>query len=231
MDPHARILALETSGKVASVAIGTGAGEVIGIEGPGIKLFPAMAGLLERAGWPAASLTDVFLSIGPGSFTGLRTAVTIARTLAWSAGVRIVAVPTMDVLARNALAADPPPGHVACLIDAKRSQAFCAAYRLEDGGYTCIHPAELAAPGPFLAGLPRPLAVLGEGLPMHRPVLDAAGVQILPEPLWPGRAEHVLALGRPLADAGRFTPARELVPLYIRRPEMEERWEQRHPGK
>ncbi len=227
MDPHARILALETSGKAASVAIGTGAGEPLGVEGPGARLFPAMAGLLERAGWTAASLTDVFLSIGPGSFTGLRTAVTIARTLAWSTGVRIVAVPTMDVLARNALTADEPPAHLGCLVDAKRNQAFCAAYRLENGAYTCIHPAELATPGPFLAALPRPLAVLGEGVPMHRAVLDAAGVQILPESFWPGRAEHVLTLGRLLADAGAFTPARELVPLYIRRPEMEERWEQR----
>ena len=55
----------------------------------------------------------------------------------------------------------------------------------------------------------------------------AAQRKVLPPELWPGRAEHVFALGIGQARAGRFTPAGDLVPLYIRRPEMEERWEQR----
>jgi hypothetical protein len=43
-----------------------------------------------------------------------------------------------------------------------------------------------------------------------------------------GRAEHVLTLGLQLARAGQYTPAGDLLPLYIRRPEPEEKWEARH---
>ena len=190
--------------------------------------MPAVKELLAGAGWPADTLTDVFVSIGPGSFTGLRIGVSIARTLAWSVGARIVAVPTMEVLARNALAAATPPTLVVPMVDAKRSQVYTAAYRLEGGACVRLLDACLAEPGAFLAGLPRPPAVLGEGVPRHLVAIEAAGAIVLPEALWPGRAEEVLAVGLRMARAGEFTAARELVPHYVRRPEMEERWEQRH---
>ena len=255
------ILALETSGQTGSVAIGTPAGVVAAERLPvdmrhAGELMPAVQRLLQQHAWPADSITDVFLSIGPGSFTGLRIAVSIARTLAWSIKARIVAVPTMHALARNALLieADPPPAHVATIIDAKRAQVFTACYRLEASGQWSVvsgqpsHspldspltprpspleliPACLAEPREFLMTCPKPLAVLGEGIPRHREAIEAAGATILPESLWAGRAENVLAVGLELARAGLFTPARELVPLYIRRPEMEERWEARQKEK
>jgi hypothetical protein len=71
------------------------------------------------------------------------------------------------------------------------------------------------------------LAVLGEGLTIHHDAAAAGGTTILPPELWPGRAEHVFALGIEPARAGAYTPAGDLVPLYVRRPEMEERWEKR----
>ena len=94
MIPHdAHILALETSGQTAGVALGTPAGVVAAERLPvsmrhAGQLMPAVQRLLEQRAWPADSITDVFLSIGPGSFTGLRIAVSIARTLAWSINAR-----------------------------------------------------------------------------------------------------------------------------------------------
>jgi hypothetical protein len=54
-----------------------------------------------------------------------------------------------------------------------------------------------------------------------------SGAVMLPPERWPGRAEHVFALGIQQARAGGYTPPGDLVPRYIRRPEMEERWEKR----
>jgi len=173
----------------------------------------------------------VFLSIGPGSFTGLRIAVSIARTLAWSIGARIVAVPTMRALAQNATLADPIPAYVAMIVDAKRAQVYTACYRIETEKEKPhgveLTSACLAEPKSFLDSCPKPLAVLGEGIPRHREAIESAGATILPEVLWSGRAEHVLSVGLEMAGAGEFTSSRDLVPLYIRRPEMEERWEAR----
>jgi tRNA threonylcarbamoyladenosine biosynthesis protein TsaB len=253
-DSNARILALETSGQTGSVAIGTADGVIAAEQLPvdvrhASELMPAVQRLIAQPGWAADSISDVFISIGPGSFTGLRIAVSVARTLAWSIGARIVAVPTMDALARNALLADPTPAHVAMIVDAKRAQVYTACYRIETAAQAEAPPqtitsaqaeacgslgrcvevigACLAEPREFLSRCPQPVAVLGEGIPRHRAAIEAAGASVLPESLWTGRAQAVLAVGLDKARAGAFTPARELVPLYIRRPEMEERWEAR----
>jgi len=228
-----RILVIETSSRVGSVAIATESDLVRAERLPGLmrhagELMPAIDGMLKQADWPADSLTDAYVSIGPGSFTGLRIAVTVARTLAWSIGARIVAVPTVDGLSRNVLSATPRPEHVAVILDAKQAQVFAAAFTLRNGQYEKVIDAHMAPPADFLARCPRPLAVLGEGIPYHRPAIDAAGVAVLNEDLWCPRAEHVLTIGRILARAGRFTPGGELLPLYIRRPEAEEKWERLH---
>jgi len=235
LDSAARILALETSGQSGSAAIGTSAGVIsaerlpVDVRHAG-ELLPAVQRLLEQQGWRADSITHVFISIGPGSFTGLRIAVSVARTLAWSIGARIVAVPTMHALARNALPAPGPPEQVAPVLDAKRSQVYTACYRLASQQCIELIPACLAEPREFLLRCPKPPAVLGEGIPRHREAIESAGADILPESFWPGRAENVFAVGVEMAVAGEYTEARELVPLYIRRPEMEDRWEARQKG-
>jgi tRNA threonylcarbamoyladenosine biosynthesis protein TsaB len=170
----------------------------------------------------------VFVSIGPGSFTGLRVGVSVARTLAWAVGAKIVAVPTLDSLARNALSVTQPPPNVAVVLDAKGGRAFCAAYRLRDGRYEQVHPAQMAEPEVFLALCSRPLAVLGEGVPSHRQAIIDSGATILDPGLWAARAESVVRVGISLAEAGRYTPGGDLIPLYIRRPDPEEKWERTH---
>ncbi len=221
---------------MGSVALGDGLGRSVSARLSGdmkhtSELLPAVERLLREQNWKADSLTDVFVSIGPGSFTGLRIGVTVARTLGWSVGARIVAVPTLDVIARNALQVDPVPAHVAVILDAKRKQIFTNAFDLTDGRCRPLFDACLANPREFLARCPHPLAVLGEGIDYHREAIADSRVDVLPRESWPARAEHVLTIGLELADAGRFTLPGDLLPLYIRRPEAEEKWEKLHPEK
>jgi tRNA threonylcarbamoyladenosine biosynthesis protein TsaB len=235
MASEQRILAIETSGRHGSAAIGTASGvcaatELTGSMRHAAELMPSIDALLRSQNWAPDSLTDVFVSIGPGSFTGLRIAVTIARTLAWSIGARIVAVPTVDVLAWNALLARPRPEHVAVVLDAKRAQVYAGSFRLDGESCVKITDACLADPAEFLATCPRPLAVLGEGVGYHRTPVDASGATVLAPELWPGRAEHVFALGLELAGREQYTAPGDLLPLYIRRPEAEEKWEKLHPS-
>jgi tRNA threonylcarbamoyladenosine biosynthesis protein TsaB len=231
-----RILVLETSSRQGSAALATGEGIVASVRLPGLmrhagELLPTVEAMLREHGWPADSITDVFLSIGPGSFTGLRVGVTVARTLAWSVGAKIVAVPTVDSLALNALQADPVPRHLAVILDAKQSRVFAAAFELGEGTCQKVIDAHMAEPGEVLGRCPRPLAVLGEGIPHHRQAVESSGATVLPEALWWPRADHLYVVGRQMASAGQHTSAGELLPLYIRRPEAEEKWEKLHgPG-
>jgi tRNA threonylcarbamoyladenosine biosynthesis protein TsaB len=245
MSKPQRILAIETSGRSGSVAIGDESGLMATAELPGqmqhaAELIPTIARLLDEQEWARDSVTDVFVSIGPGSFTGLRIGVSVARTLAWSIGAKIVAVPTVDALALNALDADPAPEHVAVVLDAKRKQIYTAAFerREKKGGgmpkrsagmyYHKNIDAHMTDPLPFLNSLPKPLAVLGEGIDYHKDAIEASGATVLDRSLWPGRAEDVYHVGLQMARADQYTDAGDLLPLYIRRPEAEEKWEQLH---
>ena len=229
----ARILALETSGSVGGIALARGP-ERLALRAlhternHAVELPPAIDALVRQVGWQPEEIDEIHVSAGPGSFTGLRVGITAARTLAWAVGARIVRVPSFEALARNALAAAPRPAHVAVLLDAKRAQVYAAVFALRDGRCETITDACVIRPERLLAQAPRPLAVLGEGIPFHRQAVDNAGVEILPESLWPARAEHVHAVGLERAARKEYTPPRDLVPLYLRRPEAEEKWEQRH---
>lgn len=194
-----------------------------------VELLPTIDSLCRRHGIAPAELAEVYVSGGPGSFTGLRLGITAARTLVWAGcgRVRAVRVPTLDVIAQNCLPASPPPRDLVVLLDAKRGRAYAAAFVLDGPSYRRItEPAEwdLAR---LAATLPSGCAAVGEGIAYHRAAVDRAGLTVLPEPLNRPRAELVQAIGFARAAAGDFDQLVDLLPIYVRRPEAEEVWERR----
>jgi|GEM_PF-162677 len=105
------ILAIETSGRLGSVALA--AGDKLLAEtrfsGPmrhSAEIFPAVTDLLSRFSKKPDQIEQVYISAGPGSFTGLRIAVTFAKTMALANSAQIVAVDTLDCIAANVLATE-----------------------------------------------------------------------------------------------------------------------------
>jgi tRNA threonylcarbamoyladenosine biosynthesis protein TsaB len=231
-----RIIAIETSSRRGSVALAEGPRLIAQAEFAAglqhaVELLPNIDNLLRQAGWPKSSLRLVFVSIGPGSFTGLRVAVTAARHLALALDVRIVAVPSLAVIADNARQVADPPQHLAVLLDAKRGQAYAAQFERAGDGYEMVRPAAVVEVEKWLqdlVGQVGPVAAMGEGVAQHRAAIEKVGAGIFLDEWSLPRAESVHRLGWRLAELGRFTPSNELVPLYLRRPEAEEVWERRH---
>jgi tRNA threonylcarbamoyladenosine biosynthesis protein TsaB len=230
---HPRVLAIETSSALGSVALAAGPHLRLLQTLPTTSkhcqlLMPAISSLCSRAGWQPASLDEIYVSAGPGSFTGLRIAITVARTLALALDLRVVAVPTMQVIAAGAEGLDRPPSHLAVALDAKRQQVYGAVFRYQQGCYVPLVEACLVAPDELVERSPRPAALTGEGLAYHADAFQQFDVPWLPEEYRLPRAEHVHRVGWEMARQGRFTPPNELVPIYIRPPEAEERWSARH---
>jgi tRNA threonylcarbamoyladenosine biosynthesis protein TsaB len=229
---YERIIAVETSGRHGSVALALGdrllEERAFPVQQEHARdLLAVVEALRADQGWPAGQIDQVHVSIGPGSFTGLRVAVAFARALALASRAKIVAVPTLEVIARNCLRLPVPPGRLAVILDAKRGQVYAAVFDLRGGACETIVAPHLAEPAAVLAGRP---AVVGEGVGYHRPAVEASGAEVLDEALSRPKAACVHEIGWRLAKAGQFTPARELTPLYIRRPEAEEVWERRQAG-
>ena len=230
-------LAFETSCAVGSVAIGRGA-EVLETrtltrpKAHAVEFLPTVKALCETHHVEPSSIQRVYVSAGPGSFTGLRIGVTAARMIALGVDARVVAVPTLEVIAQNALEIDPPPPRVAVVLDAKRNCVYTAAFVHHDGAYVPTCDAIEADPFAFLSAQPDDCAVLGEGIAYHRAAIEKSSRPILPQSLYRPRAETVYRLGFERAERGEFSDRRNLVPTYIRPPEAEDVWErkQRHTG-
>lgn len=225
-------LAFETSSALGSIALGRG-GEVLAVRtfsGPrmhAVDFLPTLDALCRAHSVEPGAVAQVYVSAGPGSFTGLRIGITVARMIALAGGARVVAVPTLEVIAQNALKAAELPEQVAVMLDAKRGRVYAAAFVCVDGALvpTC-DPAEVE-PGSFLANRGPACSVLGEGIAYHRGVVEASGLPVLPEPFWSPRAETVYQLGHARAAGGEFDDPRTLVPIYLRPPEAEEKWARR----
>ena len=229
MTQKSLILALETSGRKGSVAIATG--EQILAETAfsapmrhSAEVFPAVCRLLNRFGREPEQIEHIYISIGPGSFTGLRIAVTIAKTMHLANTAKIVAVDTLDVITANTPdyinEKKTPIQQIAAVLDAKRGQFFIAAYQNEQGQWTKILPDCLMTASQFLgrfAQKAQPIWLLGEGLVYYKDKFKADGVRFLDEKYWNPTAAKVHLLGWKLALQGQFANALTLQPTYLQR--------------
>ncbi|HOF17525.1 MAG TPA: tRNA (adenosine(37)-N6)-threonylcarbamoyltransferase complex dimerization subunit type 1 TsaB [Phycisphaerae bacterium] len=223
-------IAIETSCRVGGVALGRG-DELLAVvpfdasARHAVQLVARLDVMLRDADLRAEDLDEVYVSAGPGSFTGLRVGVTVARTLAQaSPRLRCVAVPTAQAVAENAR--DFPWQHLGVVFDSKDDLIYAVQFARRDGRIVPAAEPAVCTVAEFLAAAPRPLTLTGEGLGYHD--LRAEGVTLLDESLRLPTPEGVWRVGRRLADEGQFTEYHHLLPLYTRHPEAVRLWEQRH---
>ena len=222
------VLAIETSGDRGSVALGRDGAVMAArvfesIRRHGADLMPNIADLCKECDIRPEQIGLVCLSIGPGSFTGLRLGVAVARALSLSTGAAIVPVPTLQVIAHNALDLSHPPERLAAFLDAKRNRAYAAAFALKDNSYECVTETLEVDPAEFLRSQPSDIVVTGEGVRVHRAAIESVGCGMLAENLRTARAEWVLKLGHQTFTTNGSTNRRDVVPLYVRLPEPEEK--------
>lgn len=206
-------LGIETATDICSVALLDGSTALLeaSIHVPrshGRRLAALIREAFDHVGREPGSLALVAVSVGPGSYTGLRIGVSTAKGLALATGARLVAVPTLDALAEAA----PAPAHPLVLVlPSRRGEVYAAAVTASG---VPLRPATALALPEADAWLPDgPLAVAGPGADR---LVEAA-----PERLWhrldtvpSGTA--VARLGQRLVVArGAGDPA-AVEPLYLK---------------
>ena len=251
MNQNPLILAIETASRVGSVAIARGGKmykELVfsGQMKHSAEIFTSISALLNIIGRKPYHIEHIYISNGPGSFTGLRIAVACAKTMYLANQTRVVAVDTLDVIASN-MADYLGESHnqkdiigekeacfekIAAILDAKRGQFYIAVYqRLKnkentnygefDSYYEKILPDSLMSASEFLARFANPdnpIGLLGDGLVYHRQTFETKGVCFLDEKYWSPRANKVHLLGWQMALRDEFTDPVNLTPYYLSRP-------------
>ena len=222
------ILATDTSTSINTVAVcrdGAPLAEVIVLAGRrhAERLMALTDTVLRESGLTLHDIDALAVSVGPGSFTGLRIGVSAWKGLALGAHKPLVAVPTLDAIARVAHRND---GWVCPLIDARMKEVYGAIYRFDSGRRTCIVPPRVCPVENLLSELPpesRPFC-LGDGVALYRERISAAvpGACFAENDLAAPRASAVAAEAEALLQACAPTAAALISPVYLRPSQAEQ---------
>lgn len=222
------LLALETSIRYPSISLvqPSGVTDSPGSEGLATaNLVPRIARLLEESNLTPTDLDAVAVSIGPGSFTGLRLGVATAKTLAYAIDCKVFTVPTHLILARQARPESLT--RIATVIDAQRGQWFAALHDVStEGRISTLCESRIVQPQSFVDSLNEPTLVTGTGLNRKPAGLEPpTHVETAPQEQWTPLARTVGQMVT--AEPERFQPVSpfELVPVYGRRSAAEEKHE------
>ncbi len=225
------ILALETSARQTSIALGTRDGLlasqlVSGARAHAELVGPGIEHVLELAALPIARVSGVAVGTGPGLFTGLRVGVSTARALAQVLRVPIVGIGSLDVLAfplRHAR------GRIGAVTDAKRDEVFYAFYRPVPGGLAREGPVTVGSPDRLVADLDaagEETLLVGTGAVRYRRELEEAGtlLEFASASMAHPNAEALVELALPRFEREETERPEGVRPEYVRKSDAEINW-------
>lgn len=250
-----KCLALDTTTDICSIAVSDESGLIAEYNSAhkmdlSRRMMPNVVAMLRDAGLQMKDVEAVGVSIGPGSFTGLRIGVTTAKTLAQALNVPVVGIVTLDLLAHQF---DYLPDAIVCpLIKVRKGEAYYAFYRTNSGSierlteydagqidnvvdrshdyilratHRPVSPSPLEGEGGIPALQPR-IIFCGDALQANLPTLsDGLGELAVPTPAWLSypKASILARLALERISAGRADDPITLAPLYIRKSAPEQR--------
>jgi tRNA threonylcarbamoyladenosine biosynthesis protein TsaB len=185
-------------------------------------LVPGVAGLLCEAGWKPAEIDGVAVSLGPGSYTGLRVGVMAAKAFAFAAGCAVVGIPTFEVIAHQA---DVPLNLLEVIGDALKEKLYVQRFRRLDKNEAWQPVSDLAITtrDDWLARLTPDIGVSGPGLAIAERILPANVVCAPAEQRAP-RLRSLLAKANVSHPSGDAATILALEPIYLRPSSAEEQW-------
>lgn len=212
---YMKILGIETSTEHCSAALWCDGQVALKAELAGQRhseiLLPMIDTLLDEQGCRLQELDGLAFGAGPGSFTGVRIAASVAQGLALGAGIPVMPVCTLEALA-EASGLD----RVACALDARLDEVYFAAYEKQGDSWKAVVPPCLSAiadlpqlPGSGWRGVGTGFAVLEGELGRHLE-LDTALSDRVPD------ARAIVGLGARMLKSGASLDPADAQPIYLR---------------
>ncbi len=220
-----RVLGIETATAVASVGVVTG--EVV-VEchraiaaSHARELLPLIDEALMEAGIALRGIELVAVSIGPGSFTGLRIGLSVAKGLAFANGVPIIGVSTLEAYAASL---GSRPGWIWPVLDARKGEVYAAGYCWSGEALRCIAAPSVIEAAAFADRLEAPSLLLGDGVDTYAEIWAAAAACPFESRRLADAPPSGVAVARLAALRLGTTGAGDLAtlePAYCRRPDAE----------
>ncbi|WP_420632127.1 tRNA (adenosine(37)-N6)-threonylcarbamoyltransferase complex dimerization subunit type 1 TsaB [Candidatus Leptofilum sp.] len=183
-----------------------------------IELTPNLQTMMQRANVSAADLAGIAVTVGPGSYTGLRVGMALAKGLALANQTPLLGISTLDVVAA---AVGPFPGQLWVVAEAGRTRICTAPYEWENGrGWQTNETPVIESWESLLPTLEGRVTFAGEITAQAAKQIKAANrsFQIMPPATAVRRAGYLAELGWQKLRAGNADNAQTLAPIYLRDP-------------
>ena len=214
------LLAFDTATEHMSIALAV-RGVVFTHEAAGgarasAALIPAILALLAQAGVTLRELDAIAFGRGPGAFTGLRTACSVAQGLALGADKPVLPIDTLLAIAEDARGDDRRAQRMWVAMDARINEVYAAQYAFGDGRWAVLDAPMLTTPEALNERwrAQPPELVAGSALAVFGDRLTTDGARLAADAL--PRARAMLPLARALWAAGGAVDAALALPLYVR---------------
>ena len=186
------------------------------------RLLAAIGLVLGQSGCNLADLNGIAVSLGPGSFTGLRIGVSVVKGLAFATGLPVVGVPTLDILAAQIASTS----HAICpILDARKGEVYTAFYRYEGGNRVKrLTPYQAMRPEELVAQIREKTILMGDGVKTYRDYFRNSLPSLVLFPTLPLCVPHgsvVATLGLELVQRGDILDLPVFTPIYVRPSEAE----------
>ncbi len=218
-------LAIDTSTETASVVLSL-RGKVIAESSwqagrnHTVELMPRLIQLLSQAGASLKDVGGIIVAKGPGSFSGLRVGMSVAKGLVLALGVPVVGISTLEVEAFPNAGTSLP---VCPILDAGRGEIAAALFCLDDGKWRRLVEEHITVIDSLIAGIADSTVFCGR-IPgeVAARLMEKLGEKVLMPPEVRGleRASSLAGLGWGRLEAGDFDHSPTLQPLYLRRPSI-----------
>lgn len=225
-----RLLILETSGRVGLVALAQGARMLAARRLDEARrhardLAPAVHELLAEHNWKPGNVDAVIVSLGPGSYTGLRVGIVSAKTFAYATGSSLIGVEAFHAIAFQA----EQTIRLDVIADAQQDKIYVERFvRERDGEPWCVETdLHIARLDDWLAALPGDVAVTGPGLHVHGNNIPGHIRRVSPEQ-WDPRADSLLQIGLLRFHSGERDDVWKAEPIYLRPSSAEEKKQALH---
>ncbi|MFG6150399.1 tRNA (adenosine(37)-N6)-threonylcarbamoyltransferase complex dimerization subunit type 1 TsaB [Halobacillus sp. B23F22_1] len=219
------VLAIDTSNDVLGLSVvkaGVVAGEIMTNvkKNHSIRLMPAIDQLMRDTQTKPEELDRIAVAHGPGSYTGVRIGLTTAKTMAWSLGIPVVAISSLEALASQGRLFS---AYICPFFDARRGLVYTGLYDPKMNAVkeeTNLHMTDWLA---SLKELETPVLFLSQDVSLHKEVIEEyLGEQaVIPDASYHYPSPSYLALA---AMEKEPAPLHDLVPNYLRIPEAEAKW-------
>jgi tRNA threonylcarbamoyladenosine biosynthesis protein TsaB len=170
--------------------------------------------VLDALGWEVSDIDYLACGLGPGSFTGMRTGISLIKGMGWDSKKPIIGISTLDILALNAGETDK---QIIPIVDAKRNLIYTSVYKTKNNRLIKIKPYMLLSEEGLFKIAKNDCLILGDAIDLYKEkiIANINGVTVLDKDYWYPKPRNIIKIALERIKLKKLDNAFDIRPIYL----------------